>query len=160
MRRILVVANRTLVGDRLLDAIKARVAEGPCEFTLLVPAIASTRSGSVDSSAEGVTWRGMAGQAGDVLLPRREYARAQQRLEYGLDRLRQVGATVSGGEVASSNALNAIRDALRGREFDEIVISTLPSGVSRWLHQDLPHRVQRTFSLPVTVITAPRATSR
>ncbi|HEY9377490.1 MAG TPA: hypothetical protein VIQ02_10385, partial [Jiangellaceae bacterium] len=60
---------------------------------------------------------------------------------------------VSGGEVGSSNALNAIRDALRAREFDEIIVSTLPSGISRWLHQDLPRRVQR-LGLPVTVVTA------
>jgi hypothetical protein len=89
------------------------------------------------------------------LLPKRGYSQAQERLEYGLERLRQRGATVRGGEVGSSNALNAIRDALRGQEFDEIIVSTLPSGVSRWLHQDLPHRVERKFRLPVTVITPP-----
>jgi hypothetical protein len=160
MRRILVVANQTLAGDRLLDAIKARVAEEPCEFTLLVPATASTRSGSVDSSSGDVTWRGVAGQAGDVLLPRRGYVQAQQRLEYGLDRFRQAGAVVTSGEVVGSNALHAIRDALRVREFDEIILSTLPSGVSAWLRQDLPHRIQRKFNLPVTVITAPGRASR
>jgi GABA permease len=103
-----------------------------------------------------VAWRGAARQAGDFLLPERGYAQAQQRLEYGLERFRQVGATVN-GEVGSSNALNAIGDALHGREFDEIIISTLPRRVSHWLHQDLAHRVKRKFGLPVTVITAPSA---
>ena len=54
MRRILVVANRTLHDDYLLDAVRSRMTEGPCEFTLLVPAIASTEGGSSTPSSEGM----------------------------------------------------------------------------------------------------------
>jgi GABA permease len=157
MRRILVVANRTLHEDYLLDAIRSRMAEGPCEFTLLVPAVASTGADNSSPSSEGVEWRGAARQAGDYLLPHEENAQAHQRLEYGLARFRQLGATVD-GEVGSSNAMHAIRDALQGREIDEILISTLPRGISQWLRQDLAHRARRKFRLPVTVVTPLEAT--
>jgi hypothetical protein len=49
--------------------------------------------------------------------------------------------------------MDAIEDALRSDEFDEIILSTLPHSVSRWLHVDLPHRVAH-FGLPVTTVTA------
>ena len=38
MRRIMVVANQTLGGDHLAEAVKARLAETPTQFNLLVPA--------------------------------------------------------------------------------------------------------------------------
>jgi hypothetical protein len=49
--------------------------------------------------------------------------------------------------------MDAIEDALRSDEFDEIILSTLPHSVSRWLHLDLQHRVAH-FGLPVTTVTA------
>jgi len=70
-----------------------------------------------------------------------------------LDRLRGVGATVD-GTVGDPDPMKAIQELVSRRSFDEIIVSTLPSGVSRWLHQDLPHKVERKFHLPVTVVTA------
>jgi hypothetical protein len=49
--------------------------------------------------------------------------------------------------------MDAIEEALRGGDFDEIILSTLPRSVSRWLHMDLPRRVEH-LGLPVTTVTA------
>ncbi|TWF74984.1 hypothetical protein FHX44_11868 [Pseudonocardia hierapolitana] len=50
--------------------------------------------------------------------------------------------------------MRAVEDALGRQEFDEIIVSTLPVRLSRWLHQDLPARLGRKFHLPVTHVAA------
>ena len=50
--------------------------------------------------------------------------------------------------------MDAIEEALHDGAFDEIVISTLPRGVSHWLQLDLPARLMHDYDLPVTVVTA------
>jgi hypothetical protein len=160
MRRVLVVANQTLGGDELLEAIKSRMAQEPCEFTLLVPATPSPGPGSGGGGSTDIEWRGTARMTGDYILPAGDgYAEAQSRLELGLRRLRDLGATVD-GDVGDPNPFDAIRDLVGRRQFDEVIISTLPSGASRWLRQDLPHRVERKFHRPVTVVTAQRPPRR
>jgi cell pole-organizing protein PopZ len=64
------------------------------------------------------------------------------------------------GDVVGPDVMKGLAEVLRRRQFDEIIVSTLPPGVSRWLHQDLPHRVERKFGLPVTVVTAPKPSAR
>jgi hypothetical protein len=54
------------------------------------------------------------------------------------------------GAVADPDPVRAVADAVRGREFDEIIVFTLPPRLSRWLHHDLPTRLQQEFHLPVT----------
>jgi hypothetical protein len=133
--RILVVANKTLGGSAVLAEVKRRLDDGPCEIHLLVPA--TPPSG-------GFTWT-----------EEDAHAEADQRLAAGLDRFRALGCEVT-GEVGDSRPLDAILDTLRHREVDEIIISTLPVGVSRWLHMDLPRRAAKATQLPVThVIGAP-----
>jgi hypothetical protein len=152
MSRILVVANQTVGGDALLKFVQNRMTEGPCEFTLLVPATGLAYWSSTE----------MMGYLGSGLPPHPgaaedaeedDYARARRRLEYGIQELHRVGARVD-GEVGDRNPVKAIEHALAQRRFDEIILSTLPSGKSRWLSQDLPHKVRRKFGLPLTVVTA------
>jgi len=128
MRRYLVVANQTLGGDHLAARIQTYLEAGPCHFHLVVPAT---------PSGDHLTWT--LGEARAV---------AQRRLDQALAQFRALGAEVT-GIVGDRSPMLAIRDALRSAEFEAIVLSTLPPGVSRWLHQDLPRRIRRSFGLPV-----------
>ena len=61
------------------------------------------------------------------------------------------------GRWAIATRSRATRDALRGHPADEIILSTLPTGISRWLGQDVPSRLKSAVSVPVIVVTAERA---
>lgn len=152
MRRVLVVANRTVGGVELAGVLGERIAAGDCEFHLLVPVPPTPPIGI----AAGFS----AMEVGVVptLQGPDEREVAEERLRYGLDWMRGLGATVT-GEVGESDAVRAVRTALDAQHIDEIIISTLPTTISRWLRQDLPHRVERKFALPVTVVTAATAPS-
>ncbi len=132
-RRILIVANQTAAGEHLKALVRRKMTEGmECRFTLLVPAT---------PVADHLTWT--EGEARSV---------AEDRMNEALAGLRATGAEVE-GVVGDPRPLSAIGDALLEQPHDEIVLSTLPLGASRWLKQDLPHRVERQFRLPVTHIT-------
>ncbi len=83
---------------------------------------------------------------------------AAERLQFGLEWMRGLGVAVT-GEVGETDAVRAVRNVLASRPIDEIIISTLPTSLSRWLRQDLPSRVERKFKLPVSVVTATTSTS-
>lgn len=129
MRRYLVVANQTLGGEHLAEKVRACLAAGPSRFHIVVPAT---------QPHEHAVWT--EGEARAI---------AAQRLERALARFEELGAEAQ-GEIGDEDPLQAITDAVRERAFDEIILSTFPPGLSRWLRQDLPHRVERTFQVPVT----------
>jgi hypothetical protein len=135
-RRVLVVANQTACGDELLEVIKRRVRDGSCRFTLLVPAT---------HPAEHGTWT--EGSARTL---------AKGRMEAAMARFRLVGADLDEGVVGDANPVRAIDDVMIERPHDEIILSTLPPGASRWLKLDLPHRVEQRFALPVTTVISER----
>ena len=142
MLRFLVVANLTLGGERLAAAVRERLAGGPCSFYVVVPRTPP---------------RGHA-----LWVDEEATALAEQRLKQALTRFRQLGADVD-GEVGDRDPVQAIGDALRGNRgehFDEIIVSTLPPGPSRWLRMDLPHRVEALYHLPVTHVVGKREEAR
>jgi hypothetical protein len=134
MRSYLIVANQTLTSESLRDAIAARLAEGPVLTHVVVP---------LSPVGGRLTWDEHASR--DV---------AQERLDEVLDRLRAMGAEAD-GEVGDRDPVMAVRDALRHREVDEVIVSTLPKGLSRWLGEDVPSRLRDAVQVPVTVVTQP-----
>jgi hypothetical protein len=152
MSRILVVANQTLGGNALTECIQDKMSKGVCEVTLLVPATPRAHWSPTE----------MMGHLGTSLPPHPsaakaaeedDYNRARRRLESGIEQLHRLGVEVD-GDVGDGNPLRAIEQALARRPYDEIILSTLPRGRSRWLSHDLPHKVRRKFGLPVEVVTA------
>jgi hypothetical protein len=77
---------------------------------------------------------------------------AEKRLEAALERFRGVGCEVD-GEVGDASPMLAVRDCLMAGGYDEVILSTLPPGASRWLKQDLPHRLERKYGVTVTHLT-------
>lgn len=132
--RVLVVAQRTAASPELLDAVRERAARGPCTFTLVVPAAAHGLHRVVDPEDA----------------PPDE---AQAILDRALPLLSEAAGTPVKGLIGAPTPLTAAMDAVNRHGFDEIVVSTLPRRVSRWLRLDLPHKVGG-LGLPVTTVTA------
>lgn len=153
MHRYLVVANQTLGGSELLGAIHDRLTRGPAEFWVLVPATPVAHLAADLGALSTAFPIGVAVQPAMVESRDEGVALAKANLATELDRLREIGA-VADGAVGDADPLVAIEQAVAERAFDEIILSTLPAGVSRWLALDLPHRIGRRIELPLTVITA------
>lgn len=131
---MLVVASRTAATPALLEAVRERAARGPARFTLLVPNQPHGLQRLMDPEDAP------AGEAEQVI------ALAEPLL-----------AEAAGGPietlVGDPNPLDAVQDAVNVHGFDEIIVSTLPHRVSRWLRLDLPSKLAG-LGLPVTTITA------
>src|SRR3954468_8660740 len=125
--RALVIANRTVDSDQLLEALEGRARSGPIAFTLLVPC----------------------GPSG------RDEARA--RLESAVARMRAAGLSVEASLGRNSDPFDAVHEAWDPAAFDEIIVCTLPTGVSKWLQVDLPHRVAKLTDAPVSHVVASEA---
>jgi GABA permease len=146
VRRYLVVANQTLTGDELVRVIVSCAEAQPSEFFIVVPA---TPALEMWVEAVALPYCGVSYDVNAL-----EHARmlAEERLTEAAAQLRAVGATVH-GQVGDRDPLRAVEDVLATGKFDEIIVSTLPRRISRWLHQDLPHRLEQKFGLPVTHVT-------
>jgi hypothetical protein len=149
MRRYLIVANQTLGGEQLTAKIADCVRAGPCRLYLVAP---------VTQTEASDPWRsgGIEGMVPGAYKVAR--ALAEGRLQHELARLRETGADAD-GEVVDPLPIEAIRKITSREEIDEIIVSTLPRRLSRWLALDLPHRIRRATKLPVTHISGPAGPS-
>jgi hypothetical protein len=132
--RILIVAHHTANSPELRAAIAKRAAEGPCSFTLLVPASPHGLHRVVDPEDHGAE-------------------EARRRLDAALPSLSAAAGAEVVGVVGSYDPLAAVQDALHLLGFDEVIVSMLPPPISRWLRLDLPHKI-RGLGLPVAEVVA------
>jgi phosphopantetheine adenylyltransferase len=111
---VLVVTNETLVGDELIDAVRARAAQGPIRALVIAP---------VNEP-----------RAGYVVYEDSRRAAAGRRLDRTVARLRQEGVPAH-GHVVEGGPLAAIKDTLAQETVDELIVSTHPEATSGWLRK-------------------------
>jgi hypothetical protein len=128
MKEVLVVANRTLGGAKLLEAVRSRAAAGDVRFRLVVPQSNPTAGLVIYDEAV------------------RESAQARVDLALSLVAGESIDAT---GEVGDADPFLATMDAIATRRPDEIIISTHPAISSGWLRRDLVERIRNASGLPV-----------
>jgi hypothetical protein len=124
-KNVLVVANVTATSDELCQELSALAEREPAAFTLVVPATHSS--------------------GGRIA--------AEETLRSALERLQEAGIEAD-GSVGVSDPLVAVSEAWDPRHFDEIIVSTLPMGSSRWLHAGLPERIFKLTGAKVTHIVS------
>ena len=128
--RVLVVANRTAESPELLNALRGRVGRGPCSFTLLVP-----------QTPHGLAWAANR-DAG--------HEDAERYRQAFVDELREAGIPLEEAKVGDGDPLAAIQDECNFNDYDELIVSTLPLTMSKWLRVDLPSKARAATGLPVT----------
>jgi hypothetical protein len=128
MREVLVVANRTLGGQKLLETVRERAAAGEVSFRLVVPQTKPT--------------------AGLVIHDETVRESAQVRVDLATSLLASEGIAAS-GEVGDLDPFLATMDAIAQRRPDEVIVSTHPVTQSGWLRRDLIERIERASGLPV-----------
>jgi hypothetical protein len=131
---VLVVAHQTAATSGLLDAVRERAQRGPATFHLVVPQQPHGIHKLVDPQDTGVE-------------------EAQRVLDNALPRLSEAAGHEVTGTIGDPEPLMAIQDAINLGEYDEVIISTLPLGISRWLKLDLVSKA-RGLGLPVTHVQA------
>lgn len=128
MKEVLVVANRTLGGAKLLEAVRARAASGDVRFRLVVPQSKPS--------------------AGLVIYDEAVRESAQARVDLALSLVSGESIDAS-GEVGDPDPFLATMDAVAERRPDEIIVSTHPALSSGWLRRDLIERIRNASGLPV-----------
>jgi hypothetical protein len=121
-KNVLVIANETIVGEALLEKIRARAAQGPATFLLISPQSDASASAHPD---------------------------AERRLRRALTVLRGEGIEAH-GQVAHPDPFTAAAQAVQDERIDEIIVSTFPGEkTSSWLRGDLVNRLRKHTTLPV-----------
>jgi len=120
--RVLVVANETLAGEALVEAVRHRAARGPIRVAVVAP---------VNPPRQGY-----------VVYDHTRRAAAERRLERTLAALRDIGIPAHGGAVGA-DPVAAVKDVLAQEEIDELIISTHPEAKSGWLRRNLIDEIRR-----------------
>jgi hypothetical protein len=128
-RNVLVIANETVLGDRLLDKIRERAADGKASFLLLSPQSDPAQA---------------------------EHPDAERRLRRALSELRSGGIDAH-GQVAHPDPFEAAMEAMREERVDEIIVSTFGPERSGWLRRDLVARLRNETKVPVEHVVAEKA---
>jgi hypothetical protein len=124
---VLVVANETVVGEALLERIRARASRGPASFLIISPQSDPTQSA---------------------------HPEAERRLRRALSELRAAGIEAH-GQVAHPDPYTAAMQAIEDERIDEIIVSTFEPEQSGWLRRDLVQRLQEDAGVPVEHIVIP-----
>jgi hypothetical protein len=130
---VLVVANKTAGSEELLSAMKERAEQGPVAFHLVVPA-----------SPRGASWAFDMNSGQDA---------AENDLEGALERMRARGLEVD-GEVGDPDPVAAVSDSTHAGGYEEVILSTLPKHLSKWLHLDTARKIAHATGLPVRHVEA------
>jgi hypothetical protein len=133
MKTVLVVANETIGGRPLIDAIRAHAAQAETRFVLCVP---QTRP-----------------RAGYVVYDDAVFDATQVRVDLAVGFVRSEGMDAV-GEVGDPDPYAATMDAVREYDPDAIIISTYPEARSGWLRRDLIERIRDASGLPVEHMVA------
>jgi hypothetical protein len=131
MNHVLVVANETVAGASLIEALKTRAAAEQTRITVVAP---------INEPREGY-----------VVYEDTRRASAGRRLDRTLRLLREAGIPAS-GLVVDADPVNATRDAIAQAEppIDSVIVSTHPEERSGWMQRNVPERVQKAAgSIPV-----------
>ena len=129
MANVLVLANQTIGGQALLDAVRERAAQGDAKFVVVVPQNRPSH--------------------GNVVYDEAVKDAAQVRVDLSLAFMREEGFEGT-GEVGDADPFSAAKDAIAAHGIDEVILSTLPITSSGWLRRDLPERIEQESGLPVT----------
>jgi hypothetical protein len=134
--KVLVVAHETAATSTLIEAVQARAQQGPARFHLVVPRQAHGMHRVVDPQDVGEE-------------------PAHEVLNDALPKLSAAAGQEVTGSIGDAEPLMAIEDAVNLGGFHEIIISTHPHGISRWLKMDLISKT-RGLGLPVTHVQPSR----
>ncbi len=128
MKHLLVVANETVGGTTLIDAVRKRAEKGDLKVTVICPQN-DPKGGWViyDDAARGA---------------------ADNRLQTTLAQLREIGIEAQ-GEIMDPDPYAATMDAIHAWGADEVIISTHPETRSGWMRKDLVSRLEEDSGLPV-----------
>jgi nucleotide-binding universal stress UspA family protein len=133
MTRLLAVAHQTAETDEFLEAVRSAATDGS-EVVLLIPATPVKHLTSWTS--------------GESRAIAREKAEKVRRL------LEESGVEVVDARVGDPDPYQAVLDEVAVDQYDEVVVSTFPPGISRWLGADLINRLNRSLDVPVTHVVA------